>query len=359
LHTPSGAQAPEGQFLSWQPGKVPSRVREGLAWTLEKESDLILQVHLQPSGKREVFQPSIGFYFTDRAPTNTPFKIGLTSYDIDIPPGVKDFVLRDQYVLPVDVQLLSVLPHAHYLGKQLQAWATLPDGRKQWLFWIKQWDFNWQGDYQYRQPLFLPKGTVVSMHYTYDNSSDNARNPNQPPRRVTYGPQSTDEMGELWLQLLPRNTNDWTILANHYQPRVLRDAVSYNEYLLRTRPEDSRAHKELGKALLFLGRQDEALQRLRVAAEKEPADDEVRYYLGLLFRLRKELSKARAEFESAVRLNPDNGKAHGNLGLIFLEQGEIVPAESHLKQALRINPDDSVAREGLDLIARARRSPGN
>jgi Flp pilus assembly protein TadD len=197
------------------------------------------------------------------------------------------------------------------------------------------------------------------MHYTYDNSADNARNPNHPPKRVTYGPQSTDEMGELWLQVLPRNTNDWTILANHYQPRVLRDAVSYNEYLLRTRPEDSRAHKELGKALLFLGRQDEALQRLRVAAEREPADDEVRYYLGLLFRLRKELSKARAEFESALRLNPDNGKAHGNLGLVFLEEGELILAESHFKHALRINPDDSVAREGLGLIARARRSPGN
>ena len=85
------------------------------------------------------------------------------------------------------------------------AYATLPDGTRQWLLQIKNWDFNWQGDYAYRTPLFLPKGTTLSMHYIYDNSTNNVRNPSQPPRRVKYGLSSTDEMAELWVQVLARN----------------------------------------------------------------------------------------------------------------------------------------------------------
>jgi Flp pilus assembly protein TadD len=153
---------------------------------------------------------------------------------------------------------------------------------------------------------------------------------------------------------LPRNHSAWTILANDYQPRVLRDGVAYNQYLLRANPDDPRAHKELGKSLLFLGKQDEALRRLRIAADLQPADDEVRYYLGLLFRMGNDLPNAQAEFESAIRLNPDNGKAHGNLGMVYVEEGQLNEAESHFKSALRVNPDDSIAREGLDLVAKAR-----
>jgi tetratricopeptide (TPR) repeat protein len=166
--------------------------------------------------------------------------------------------------------------------------------------------------------------------------------------------QSTDEMGELWIQVLPRQTNDWATLAKDYQPRVLRDAIAYNEYLLRTNPNDARAYRELGKALLLSGRQDEALQRLTVAVELPPQDDETFYYLGLLFRMRKDLARSRAAFETALRLNPDNAKAHGNLGFVFLEQGEFARAEPHLKSALRINPADSMAREGLEIVAKAK-----
>jgi hypothetical protein len=181
LHPPRGVETAAGHFLSWQPGKQAARNPMGLAWTLEKNADLVLQVHLQPSGKIEEVQPSVAFYFTDHPPTNRAFKVGLRFFDIDIPAGQSDYVLEQSYVLPVAVRLLALLPHAHYLAREMRVSAAFPDGNSQSLCWIRHWDINWQGDYRCREPVFLPKGTKLTMRYTYDNSTNNIRNPNHPP----------------------------------------------------------------------------------------------------------------------------------------------------------------------------------
>ena len=124
---------------------------------------------------------------------------------LDIPAGEKKFLVTDDFTLPVDVDLLAIYPHAHYLGKDIQAFATLPDGTKETLIHILQWNLNWQAVYRYAEPVLLPKGTTVSMRYTYDNSDQNPMNPNHPPVRVMGGNRSTDEMCHLWLQVLPVN----------------------------------------------------------------------------------------------------------------------------------------------------------
>ena len=176
-----------------------------LSWELRPNTDLVLQLHLHPSGKPEQVQPSVGFYFTGEPPTNTPFRLNLNPLTLDIPAGASDYSVEDNYRLPVDVELLGVLPHAHYLAKRMEGYAVLPDGSRHDLLLIKDWDFNWQGDYRYAHPVHLPKGTTLAMRFAYDNSSKNVRNPNHPPRRVRYGLQTTDEMAELWFQVLPRN----------------------------------------------------------------------------------------------------------------------------------------------------------
>ena len=236
-------------MLGWQPGKPPLVSRDGLSWVLEPASDLVLQIHMHPSGKPENVEPAVGFYFTDKPPTNIPFRLNLIRYGIDIPPGARDYWIENRYVLPVDVDLLRILPHTHYLGKELQGYALLPDGAKKWLLLIKNWDFNWQADYRYAEPVFLPKGTTLVMHFTYDNSAENVHNPNQPPKRVKFGLQTTDEMGELWFQLLPRNAADREILARDFFVKFTKDAVDENIAVLQANPDDAGAHRHPGRGL--------------------------------------------------------------------------------------------------------------
>ena len=86
--------------------------------------------------------------------------------------------------------------------------ATLPDGSTKRLLSITNWDFNWQGVYRYATPVSLPAGTTVTMRWTYDNSPDNPFNQNRPPKRVTYGQRTSDEMSELWFQVVPLSQKD-------------------------------------------------------------------------------------------------------------------------------------------------------
>jgi hypothetical protein len=348
IHAPPGAQPPAGHFLSWQPGKRVSREPDGLSWLLATNTDLVMQLHMRTTGKPEQIRSIAGFYFTDQPPTNTPTKIWLLSYDIDIPAGATDYVVKDSYVLPADLDVLAVLPHTHYLGKELRGYAILPNGAQQWLVHIKQWDFNWQGDYRYARPVFLPKGTTINMEYHYDNSARNIRNPHQPPQRVRYGVQSTDEMAELWLQVLCHNTNDLETISRDYGQRLIRDQIAYSDYRLRNNPRDTVALTELGRISMIRGQFAEAVKQFRAALDSNSDADEPHYYLGLIYRAQNRLAEARAEFETALGLNPDNFKAHGNLGVIFAQQGNLELAESHLRSALRINPDDALARECLE-----------
>ena len=208
---------PDSHFFFWKPGTVLKPVPEGMALRLEKDTDLVLNIHLQPSGKPEKIQPSLGLYFTDKPATLFPLLLQLENdRQLDIPPGEKYFVATDTFTLPVDVDLLAIYPHAHYLGKDLQALAALPDGSEKTLIHISQWDLNWQAVFRYANPVPLPKGTVISMRYVYDNSSDNVANPNDPPRRVVAGNRSSDEMAHLWIQVLPRAS-----AAAGFDPRMV------------------------------------------------------------------------------------------------------------------------------------------
>lgn len=212
MKTASGAVNPDGFFVGWTPGHMATEARPGVAWPLDPETDVVLQLHIRPNGTRQILKPRIGFYFAPEPPKDRPVLIMLGSHTLDIPRGDSAYQVMDTYELPVDVEVLGVYPHAHYLGRRLEGYAKLPNGRIRWLVRIPSWDFNWQDEYVFSEPILLRKGSVLSMRYVYDNSPSNPRNPNRPPKRVRSGPNSTDEMADLVIQLLAENDTDRAIL---------------------------------------------------------------------------------------------------------------------------------------------------
>src|SRR5262249_4090425 len=190
----SDDDCPVGSMLGWTPGQAPRTSPAGMAWRLEPNSDLVVQLHMQPTGKPEPVQISMGFFFTDDAPTRTPVGLRLGSETIAIAAGDAQYEIKDRYVVPVHVEVLAVQPHAHNLGHVREAAALLPDGRARPLITIKDWDFRWQDVYRYSRPFVLPRGTAISMRFTYDNSAATPRNPSHPPQAVVWGQNTTDEM---------------------------------------------------------------------------------------------------------------------------------------------------------------------
>lgn len=372
---------PDSHFLFWKPGTVPSPEPEGMALRLDKGTDLVLNVHLQPSGKPESIQPSLGIYFTDTPATLHPMLLQIENdAKLDIPAGDANFLVTDDFTLPVDVSLLGLYPHAHYLGKDLLALATLPDGTQKTLIHIPRWDLNWQAVYRYAEPVYLPKGTTISMRYTYDNSEANPFNPGTPPHRVTGGNRSVDEMAHLWLQVLPKTPAEAGVdprmalqeaLARHNVEKNpgdfeahynlgamleargrVDDAIPQYELALGIRPQDPTANNALGGALHATGHPEAAILHFRAALESRPDYFDARYNLGIVLAEQGDIADAAEQLRAAVDLNPQDADAHANLGSALAELGRTAEARTQFEAALGINPQHALAKENLQQLLR-------
>jgi hypothetical protein len=193
-----------GSLAFWVPGKDSRPLPEGVSMDWPKGADLVVQLHVHPSGKPEVERSSIGFYFTDSPPKRSLHLFLVQNNKIDIPAGKKDYQIKASRTLSADAEVFGIFPHMHLIGKEVRVTATLPNGKKQSLLRIDQWDFNWQGYYEYAKPVSLPKGTEVLMECVHDNSASNPANPNRPPQRVTYGEQTTNEMAIVLMHIMTK-----------------------------------------------------------------------------------------------------------------------------------------------------------
>jgi len=328
----------DGHFLFWKPGGAAYVEPDGMSWRLDPGNDLVLNVHVQPSGKPEEVRPSIGLYFTDEPPDSFPMLVQL-EHDgaLDIPAGDRDFLVSDDFLLPLDAEILAVYPHAHYLGRLLEGYATLPGGERKWLIRIPAWDPNWQAVYHYRQPVFLPKGSVISMRYHYDNSAANPRNPHRPPQRVVGGNQSTDEMGHLWLQVLPDGKAD--------RRRELQEAAL--RHRLEKYPGDFAPHRSLGAVMLARLEAPGAAAALLDAVRLNPQDPEARNLLGAALSATGRTGEAVEQFRRALALRTDYPNARLNLANALIKTGQLDEAIANLHQLAAAGPGDGLVRDRL------------
>ena len=343
-----GARSPESRAIGWTPGMTAAFEPEGMAWRLDPGTDLVVQLHmLPPAGAGESVQPSVGLYFTDRAPTRLPMDFKLGSKIIDIPAGVTSYTIEDSVLLPVGVDVLSVYPHAHYLARQMTATATLPDGRVQSLVRITEWDFHWQDEYRYQSPLSLPAGTRVTMRFVYDNSAGNQNVRGRRPVAVRYGPRSSDEMGDLWLRLVPRTPDDYLTLARTYRAHELGKDIAAGEALVAERPADASARHALGLAYLGAGRLAEAVAQLNDALRLDPGHVEAHNNLGHALQLQERPSEALVQFREAARLAPGNDVVRLNVANALQDVGEVAEAIAEYQATLALNPASADAHNGL------------
>jgi mono/diheme cytochrome c family protein len=189
-----------GQIGGWAPGNVTRLLPDGIAIPVPKGSDIVIQVHYNLNGKPETDRTQVGLYFA-KAPVDKRARLFPLAGRVNIPAGDADHVVTSSMPVPSDVTLRSVMPHMHLLGRAMKISATLPDGKEVPLVNVPDWDFNWQMSYAFKEPVKLPRGSRVTLEARYDNSADNPRNPNSPPKLVRWGEQTTDEMCLAYLNL--------------------------------------------------------------------------------------------------------------------------------------------------------------
>jgi mono/diheme cytochrome c family protein len=188
--------SPQGGLGGWAPGAAATVLPEGVGWRLPAGARVVIQVHYHNHGGATTDRTSIGLHFA-RGPIDKRARtIPVLNTTFSIPAGAARHEVRASYTLPPtrNMHAIGITPHMHLLGREMKVTATYPDGTKRSLIYIDDWDFNWQGTYEYVKPVPLPGGTRIDIEAIYDNSTGNPRNPNSPPKDVTWGEATTDEM---------------------------------------------------------------------------------------------------------------------------------------------------------------------
>lgn len=332
------ATFPDGYFLGWTPGQISPLLPKGMSWRLDPGSDLVVEIHMQPSGRPEAVDPSIGLYFSDDPPERPPVMIRLGRQNIDIAAGDSHYVEEDSFVLPVDADLQALQPHAHHRAREVTGLATFPDGTSRWLIRIDSWDFRWQHVYRLVSPMFLPRGTTVSMRYVFDNSVANLRNPQQPPTRVLWGQFSRDEMGDLWMQFLTRTDRDRQALADSVRPKMIAEDLVGYEMMIKRDPSKVSLHDDAGVLYMEMNRPADAAAHFKASADLTPQSAAAHYNFATALTMIGRMTEAIAEYQRAIAIRPGYALARNNLASALLRMARTSEAIEQYREALRLDP---------------------
>lgn len=203
-------------YPGYVPGNTPRYYPEGIGQPIYAGSDLLVQMHYAPVPADEWDSSTVNLFFADETEVidrmvetyvMLPFGGTLTNGPFLIPPdSIKTF--HGTLTVPFNASVLGIGPHMHLLGKDWTVFAVSPTGDTTNLVHIPEWDFNWQGMYFFKRMMVLEAGTVIHAYASYDNTTNNPLNPNHPPKLVTWGEQTSDEMYYLPFLFVPYQSGD-------------------------------------------------------------------------------------------------------------------------------------------------------
>ncbi len=187
-----------GFLAGWAPGNTQPPMPPGVAVTLEGNSRIAMQVHYHPDGTEQQDTTRVGLYFTDEPNLKELLGLPLVNMNFTIPAGAERYEVTAQFPAFVNATIHSLLPHMHLLGREIKL-ELIRNGQSQTVIRIDDWDFDWQDTYWLEEPLPVPAGTLVKMTCVFDNSAKNPNNPNSPPKPVSWGERTTDEMALMFV----------------------------------------------------------------------------------------------------------------------------------------------------------------
>ncbi len=366
-------QDPDGQLVTWVPGMAAQPGMPGAAWRLYPRTSLILHTHMQPTGKPETVQFHVGIHFAKQSPTQRPVMMRIGSRRIDIKPGESQYVATDEYVVPVDLEIHSIFPHAHSLCREARVDAVLPDSSTKPLVWIKDFDEKWHDNYRFSKPVRVPRGSKLRTSFTYDNTDQNIRNRHHPPVRVVYGPHISDEMQDVYMQV--------TIVVADERAAFMEDLDRYDNLsqiegfhkTLEKYPKDPWSKEGLAACYIALGKPKEAVrlleERLKLGTDQvyptvslglaciaagDPARAEklereaiahdatyplAWFGLGRALEARSDSVRAEQAFRRAVELAPAMTDAYAGLADSLAKQKKLAEAAAVCEEAIKLSPD--------------------
>lgn len=193
---PAGSKRPIAEknwIVAAAPGDEPLRLPPGVGRKIPAGSKLVWQMHYTPTGKPETDRSQVAFKFCKTPPKQLARVYGVDNKRFILPPNASNHRVEARHTVGKPVTLLGMMPHMHLRGKSFEYTATFPDGRKEVLLSVPQFDFNWQTSYRLKQPLSIPEGTKIECVAHFDNSAGNPANPD-PAQKVTWGDQTWEEM---------------------------------------------------------------------------------------------------------------------------------------------------------------------
>lgn len=232
-----------GTLGGWSPGSGSFEFPKGISVQIPRHGDFLVEAHINPTGKAESVRGMVGLYFDTNADSRVATAITLGSQRIDIPPGDKEYRVVDEFTLPVGVEVLGLMPHAHFVCQKIRVEAIPPDGTSDTLLRIDDWDFNFLQPLQFTTPVCLPAGTKLRAEFVFDNSTENPQNPHNPPRRVRLGERARDEMALMFLYVAPSLAEELAPLEQAHRAAQLKrmeDGKTFRAQQAATQPASTK-----------------------------------------------------------------------------------------------------------------------